>query len=364
MSACAEQRDSGRLFHEACERLEYAAEDVPVQILRGGSLHHVLRGRTRDGLSLIVKVLSSTVVPREAHWRLRRAEEVARAAREHGLPAVPALTRNGDPLLALRSGSYALAFPNVEDAVEDTVGRSTDSVAAMGTVLGKLHAMKVAGGFRVPHGGEVLWPVVPEEAWNDLLQQLDISHSPASERVRGASCGRSDRSGSSYGPRSISKPLLIRLLTGWSRRYSSAVPSLMGRPVLIGHGDLVPSNVLWRWGDPHIIDWEFAGPVDPGVEAALSLIAWSRTSDGGFDQALASAFLRHYRRVSPEPRIEVQCLDAVAGRSMAWLRFNARRMAAGDDRWDHFWSAIDDLLYLKRHMVTLQRLVKEPASAY
>ncbi len=47
----------------------------------------------------------------------------------------------------------------------------------------------------------------------------------------------------------------------------------LGAPTLISHGDIAPWNVITNCGLPiALIDWEFAGPIDPLVE--LARVCW------------------------------------------------------------------------------------------
>ena len=56
----------------------------------------------------------------------------------------------------------------------------------------------------------------------------------------------------------------------WREGYGRAAT---GAPAVIGHGDLGPWNILAREGLPvAIIDWDYAGPVDPVDE--LAQLAW------------------------------------------------------------------------------------------
>ncbi|ULQ58574.1 aminoglycoside phosphotransferase family protein [Brucepastera parasyntrophica] len=47
----------------------------------------------------------------------------------------------------------------------------------------------------------------------------------------------------------------------------------LGRPEICSHGDIAPWNIITKNGKPiGIIDWEFAGPIDPVIE--LARVCW------------------------------------------------------------------------------------------
>lgn len=155
-----------------------------------------------------------------------------------------------------RAGRYVVPVPDrlgggvvrVTHWIEgEPVGTATgDLAASLGTLLGTLHA---AAPPAAPDPGRWYTTAPDDAVWEDLVQ-----------RSAGALWGAALAGGLS------------------DLRHHGALVRAAGPPLgslIIGHRDLHPENVLRSpEGALRALDWEDAGPVDPGRELAKVLVQW------------------------------------------------------------------------------------------
>lgn len=272
----------------ACVPHPLICPPVPVS---GGLLHTMLRADTEMG-SYAVKLLNPTIMARpEAADNMRRGEVIARAL-SPVVPAVCAIPADGEVLRKI-GGEYALCYPWAEGRSIYFPEITPAHCAAMGDILGRIHGT----GLRSDAETEIPAP----EDWAALL------------RCSAGQAWEADLS--------ALLPDCIR----WDEAAIRAAEHPRVPPVF-SHRDLDPKNVLWEEGQPLLIDWEAAGPVDPDQELLTVLRYWACTPEGAPLPEHADAFLtayRAHRSLAGIPWREV--LDAGYGDLLGWLAYNIRR---------------------------------------
>lgn len=282
-------------FQGLCVQWDMELLKSPIP-LTGGLLHRMYRIETSTGV-FAAKALNPGVMARpQAPGNYRRAETIARKAAENGVPALPALLWRGD-IFCQTGEQYWMLFPWVEGRVLGEGKITPAHCEKIGGVLGGIHALFP------PSANE------PEEA-------------PAPMADQWADFLRRGREVKACWTAPLSQ--LLNNLSRWTREANAAAPILAAQTVL-SHGDMDPKNVLWRRGEPLVIDWEAAGPVSPLQELLDTALYWSAN---GRDEERFSAFLKGYLgvyRPQASPREIQAALACVLTGRLGWLSYNLSR---------------------------------------
>ncbi len=96
----------------------------------------------------------------------------------------------------------------------------------------------------------------------------------------------------------------------------------------ISHRDFDPKNVLWVKDEPHIIDWECAGEIDPMEEVIALAYEWSGFERGEIDATYFSTFIATYQAAGGKIIKErlTQGLQGFIRNYKNWLEFNVQRL--------------------------------------
>jgi len=111
----------------------------------------------------------------------------------------------------------------------------------------------------------------------------------------------------------------------WDEAFSASWP-LVQRHQVISHRDLDPKNILWKGGQPVIIDWEAAGYVNPAQELVEVMNYWIVGTDGQYSRSKFDALMNAYTACID---VSGENWDAVLSASFAgmlgWLAYNTKR---------------------------------------
>ncbi|MBQ3862265.1 MAG: phosphotransferase, partial [Clostridia bacterium] len=207
---------------------------TPTPVL-GGLLHTTYRLDAAEG-SFAVKILNPAVMKRpEALGNMIRSEQIAAAFRG-SLPAVSALEVDGSPVQKI-GGEAVMLYPWISGRPVFPPKLSARHAAAVGDLLARMHG-----------AGETLFGTIDEKPekeapldWESLAEEAG-----------------------SLSPDAPWLPALKAALPDLISRDADAreAASVLEKTAL-SHRDLDPKNVLWEGANPHVIDWESAGPVHP-----------------------------------------------------------------------------------------------------
>lgn len=284
------------LLQKVLQEMDLGALQEPPRRVDGGLMHTMYAAVTERG-KYAVKALNPAVMKREkALENTILSEKIAREL-STTVPAVPAICKDGEAVLAL-DGCYYMVFP----------WQSGKSVFAK--KITPLHCERIGGILGTIHHANV---------------QID-----------GAACGETEVFAPDWGAvlqlARQEKPSWLRLFTarydkigGWTQRYVAAAEKLSGEKVL-SHRDLDPKNVLWDGMEPFLIDWEAAGYVNPERELTEVVNDWACNQRGLPDRAKFRALLAAYQANRPLLHADWRAaLDSGYGNMLEWLLYNMKR---------------------------------------
>jgi Ser/Thr protein kinase RdoA (MazF antagonist) len=205
--------------------------------------------------------------PRPADVQL----QFAAAAAGITLP-LPVLTRAGDAVATLGDRhARVYAWADLGPACELPADPRT--AAEAGRLLGLLHALS-------------LEPTEPDDPWYTQAPPV---------QDWAALAERAEAAGMSWAARLATAHARIAQLTNLA---AAGQPAGGGRRIVC-HRDFNPENVIPAASGDHLVvmDWETAGPMDPGLELGYALFAWS-AGQGQISAPSMQAFLDSYVAVS------------------------------------------------------------------
>ena len=280
---------------------------TPTPVL-GGLLHTTYRLDAAEG-SFAVKILNPAVMKRpEALGNMIRSEQIAAAFRG-SLPAVSALEVDGSPVQKI-GGEAVMLYPWISGRPVFPPKLSARHAAAVGDLLARMHG-----------AGETLFGTIDEKPekeapldWESLAEEAG-----------------------SLSPDAPWLPALKAALPDLISRDADArkAASVLEKTAL-SHRDLDPKNVLWEGANPHVIDWESAGPVHPASELLECLLSWSDDGEGGLSRASFDAFLSAYgaKRDLREASWDAVFRAAPLG-MLDWLAYNVKRASGIETADEH-----------------------------
>jgi len=273
--------------------------------------------------------------------RINATEAVAAEFSRRGIPALASLARNGSHLQVFDSVGY-LVFP------------WTDSRARPRNAISSYHAETVAGLLARMHRADIAVHGLAEPAtWPLSAQRLHDLLALAKQRnVREV------------------EHMLDRMdeILAVVERQQAAL-SVLARRKTVSHGDLDHKNVLWSdSGEPLLIDWESARPINPTYELLLEALDWSGIT-AHFDHAPFEHFLSTYTQAGGDICAEFipAAFDAILGAWINWMLYNVGRAAGVEDLrqraigTEQIDVAATALLRLEKHIPRLKRIAQRCA---
>ena len=265
----------------------------PPEQVFGGLMHKMYKVTSESG-KYAVKVLNPQVMKRGGVFEnLLFAEEIARAAYDNGVPAIPAIGDN--TYIIEQDGMYYMIF-NWTDAKkiaeEDITAGHCEKI---GGVLAKIHSIDY---------------ISPARKMRTEFPKISVSW----DKYLG------------YDSKSAQViHLNIKKLYKWNALINEAAPKIYDD--VINHNDMDIKNVLWdKDMNPVIIDWEAAG-YSNRLTALLQVAAdWSLAYDENFDAGFFGAVINGY---FDEGGIMDGDMEAAINYSfkgmMEWIEYSVKR---------------------------------------
>lgn len=272
------------------------------QTVSGGLIHRMWRLTTTQG-SFAVKQLNPAIMCKPGiQDAYRLSERIATDMAVHGIPAVTALSYQGDTLQIIDNEHYLL-YPWMSGEVLPILPPDPIRAHLIGNILGRMHTLHLS----YPEITSLQWEHFHEDDWEMLaFQAVDQELSWA------------------Y-PVYAALPKLLE----WCRWYEEA-GEMLGRSLVVSHRDLNQKNILWSnatgVASPYLIDWEAAGLINPTVELAAVALCWSGLDTGEMREETFTAVMDGYVQAGGtvyDPGITA--IYGFMGTLLGWLLFNMRR---------------------------------------
>lgn len=289
------------LYHLQFEKLCSAVElgtliKVPEKV-SGGLLHRMFAVETTSG-KYAVKALNPQIMARPTALQNYIQSEKIAAALSRRIPALPAKVHN-DTFLHNVDNQFYMVFDWMEGRHLEASQTSEAHCKKIGSILSDIHRKDGS--------------------------QMNLNLEPSSERqpvhwefylLKGEE------------QHAVWASLLsehIKSLQFWGEKSDKAMKKLEGESVL-SHRDLEPKNVMWIQGEPILIDWESAGPINPKHDLIETALYWSVHESGGIDKEKFDAFLEGYQEnygtVQADWRV---VLDLGYLNKLEWLEYSLKR---------------------------------------
>jgi aminoglycoside phosphotransferase (APT) family kinase protein len=281
------------------------------QAVSGGLIHRMWRLTTMQG-SFAVKQLNPAIMRRPGMQDVYRlSERIAADMVGHGIPAITAVSCQGDTLQIVDDEHYLL-YPWVNGEMLPTLPSDTVHAHVIGSILGRMHTLDLS----YPEITSLQCEHFHEDDWEMLAFQAVDQELSWAYPVRAA---------------------LPKLLE-WCRWYEEASETL-SRSLVVSHRDLDQKNILWcNTTTPYLIDWEAAGLINPTMELATVALSWSGLAVGEMSEETFAAVMDGYAQAGGtvcDPGITA--IYGSMGTLLGWLLFNMRRslgeaVSSGEER--------------------------------
>ena len=278
----------------------------PTQV-HGGLLHTMWRIEVPKGIYAVKQISKDIRLTPRVIKAYELSEQIAARFKEHGIPAVNALTFNRKHLIKIEDTGF-LIYPwvNATSLDKDTVFEiKATKIAAM---LAKMHRLNL----QIPE-------CEPSEFDVHSSQKIIALIDKASKEQ----CDFA--------------PLLAeqkKWLIECNEKYQQAIVALSSMSV-ISHGDCDQKNVLWDIdNNPILIDWESARRLNPSYEIVNAALDWSGITTQQFNKALFQSMIKTY--VQEGGKFKTQDLTApvygVFGNWINWMVYNIERACDSDSQ--------------------------------
>lgn len=267
----------------------------PKQVF-GGHLHRMYAVTATTG-RYAVKALNPQVMLRpEAKQNIINAERIARVAARY-IPALPAKWFDGDCMPKV-GGQYYNIFDWVDGGTLSPGQILPSHCQRIGKILAQLHKIDFSY-LEISDDG---YADEKRVDWHYYLQ-------------------KGKEAGSAW------TALLgenIHHLCDWNNRLIESMGKLASEDIILSHGDLDPKNVMWRDGEPILIDWEAAGAIHAMHDFIITGLYWA--DEDVPDKDKFSAFLKGYREAGGVLNADwVVIFDKGFGSKLGWLEYSLKR---------------------------------------
>lgn len=264
--------------------------------LEGGALHSMFKIKTRMGEFAIKQLNPHITKKTEFINNYERSEMIASGMSRAKIPAVCSLSIDGKHVIQI-GPSFFMVYPFI-DGVLLNEHLTLSHAECIGKIYAAMHHVK----FHLVDADQAHYDYFEDTHWKTLIQRTN----------------RSDLGG------------LLDSIIEWNQNYLAVIP-VLNNELVITHRDMHSQNVLWdKLNQPHIVDWESAGLMNPMLEVIGYGLEWSgiilkQKVNVAFFKKLLNAYFTAFPirwKTSPEQAFQGWLGHCV----LAWTEFNIRRM--------------------------------------
>ena len=237
------------LITQLFETLSLGTVTAPVTPVSGGFMHRMYKVCTANH-TYAVKHLNSEIMKRpSAMENYKKAERLEAILEEAGIPIVPALIFDEKKMQEFQ-GNYFYIFDWHEGSITNWNNISPEQCRKAGNIQGRIHAIEA----RQSEPSEPTAPELSTIDWNEYIKKAAGSNTDA--------------------PAKEVESLLkenIPLLEYVQTELNKARQSLPNITTIIDE-DMDPKNVMWKNGEPVVIDLEcldYGNPVSSAIQLSL-----------------------------------------------------------------------------------------------
>ena len=280
-----------------CEKYNFGTV-LNISKLSGGLMHKMFKVETDKGIYCI-KVLNPEVMARDtAYNNFVVSESVSNLAKKNNIPVSCALDIGGDYLRKLDE-YYYMVFDYVEGKTLKDDEITIEHCKEIGRILANIHSLDYNAVGLKPEivkykrlydwEGYIANPNFVKMSYRDLYLE---NYSKFNSILK--------RANERFNATNINQTIC--------------------------HSDMDPKNVMWKDGNPIVIDWECAGVSNPERELLEDALCWSGFLSDKFDEEKFLSVFKEYslcRSINGVDWYDVICGNLV-GR-VGWLKYNVER---------------------------------------
>ncbi|WP_026297173.1 phosphotransferase [Paenibacillus daejeonensis] len=284
-------------LEELCKKLELGDLTKTPVAISGGHLHRMYAIETTNG-NYAVKALNPSIMERPTALHNYIQSERIVDFLSNRIPAQPAKKFKGDFLQSIDNQFYMIFDWIVGDCKVATDITEADC-KKIGSILANIHQTDYSQ-FDMSHASskearEIVWAFYLNKGKEEKAVWInDLSDS-------------------------------VEKLSLWNAKSNRSKKMLESEKVL-SHRDLEPKNVMWKNGEPIIIDWESAGEINPKHDLIETAIYWSINELGSVDKDKFLAFLKGHQNSYGMVQVDWRAvLDAGYFNKLEWLEYSLKR---------------------------------------
>lgn len=279
----------------------------------GKSSRYSIWQANTDKERFIVKLLNIKQLQRpKRHVDFENSEIIAHEFASCGLPAVTAYKFNNSHVQSFGKANV-LVYPFFDDQAMRHKDVKADRCRLIGKMLGVIHSKRI----QVEGIEPITHPTFPPAHWKKYFAHASVKKSKWAELVK----------------RMPDFPNII------TRNYKSVISDLQNN-LVVSHCEITQKSTIWlNPTEFKLINWEFAGYINPVSELFQTAIKWSGYLATLIDYKLFRAVISGYKEtVGIMPHNSNALIADVLAKHLELLEYNIRRSL---DRRLEFWDSYD-----------------------
>ncbi|CZG38845.1 serine/threonine protein kinase [Legionella pneumophila] len=266
-------------------------------LLHGGALHTMLKIKTESGCYAVKQLNPHVTAKKDFKKFYEFSEKIAEEMYNQSVPAVSSLKFDGNHVISIDS-DYFIIYPFIDGKILDEADFTLEHAHRVGQLYALMHSTSI----HTANNITAQYDYFENEHWQKLIQK---SQHPALME-------------------------LLPVILNFNQRYRSTIPRLANEFV-ITHRDMHAQNIMWdKQHQPHIVDWESAGLMNPLMEVIGYGLEWSgvilhQKVNMAFFETLLKTYLNQNEN-QWQTRPEEAFYGWLGHCVLAWTEFNIRRM--------------------------------------